>query len=131
MRAIDAVVVHDLADDARRREAREAREVDGAFGLAGAHEDAAGRALSGKTWPGVTRSSGRQIGLATRRVVYARSCALMPVVTPWRASTLTVNAVPSGGPPRPGSASWVARGASPAPRRARRGIKPRPCVAMK
>ena len=35
------VVVHDLADDARRREVGEAREVDRAFGLPGAHEDAA------------------------------------------------------------------------------------------
>ena len=31
-------------------------------------------------------------------MVCARSAALMPVVTPWRASMLTVNAVPSGGP---------------------------------
>ncbi len=36
-----AVVVHDLADDAGRVHARQAREVDGALGLAGAHEHAA------------------------------------------------------------------------------------------
>ena len=39
-----AVLAHDLADDARGREAGEAREVDGALGLAGAHEDAPLRA---------------------------------------------------------------------------------------
>ena len=44
-------------------------------------------------------------------MVCARSAALMPVVTPVRASMLTVNAVPSGGPLRPGaciigSSSW-------------------------
>ena len=44
-----------------------------------------------------------QSGLAATRIVCARSAALMPVVTPWRASMLTVNAVPSGGPPRPGA----------------------------
>src|SRR5579885_1114912 len=36
-----AVLAHDLADDARRLEAGEPREVDRAFGLAGAHEHAA------------------------------------------------------------------------------------------
>ena len=37
-----AVLVHDLADDARRREAREPRQVDGCLGLPGALEHAAG-----------------------------------------------------------------------------------------
>ena len=59
------------------------------------------RARSGKTWPGVTRSSGRDVDIAAMRVVWARSAALMPVVTPARASMLTVNAVPSSGPVRP------------------------------
>ena len=36
-----AVVVHDLADDAGGREPGEAREIDGALGLPGAHEHAA------------------------------------------------------------------------------------------
>ncbi len=56
------------------------------------------RARSGNTWPGVTRSSGLASGLAATRMVWARSAALMPVVTPRRASMLTVNAVPRAGP---------------------------------
>ena len=39
-----AVLVHDLADHRRRRQAGEAREVDAALGLAGAHQHAAARA---------------------------------------------------------------------------------------
>ncbi len=62
------------------------------------------RARSGKTCPGVTSSSGLQSGLAAIRIVCARSAALMQVVTPWRASTLIVNAVPSVGAERPGAA---------------------------
>ena len=54
-----AVVVHDLADDARGREPGEAREIDRALGLPGAHEHAAAaRARAGRRGPGVTRSSG-------------------------------------------------------------------------
>ena len=36
-----SILVHDLADDARGHEPREPREIDRAFGLPGAHEDAA------------------------------------------------------------------------------------------
>src|SRR6185295_106654 len=64
-------------------------------------------------------------------IVWARSAALIPVVTPVRASMLTVNAVPSGGPFLPG-ADIIGRS-----RRATcssssvRQMRPRPCMAMK
>ena len=79
----------------------------------------------------MTRSSGCASGATATRMVCARSAALMPVVTPWRASMETVNAVPSGGPLRPGDASSAARGGRRAPRRASRQMRPRPCMAMK
>src|SRR2546425_39439 len=53
------------------------------------------RAWSGKICPGLTRSRVVVRGSARTLIVRARSAALMPVVTPSRASTLTVNAVPS------------------------------------
>ena len=52
------VLAHDLADDAAGIEAGEARDVDCRLGVAGADEDAAGPAMSGKTWPGETIASG-------------------------------------------------------------------------
>src|SRR5438309_5713617 len=52
------------------------------------------RACSGKMCPGLTRSWAFVAGSARTLIVRARSAALMPVVTPSRASTLTVNAVP-------------------------------------
>src|SRR5262245_23355825 len=52
------------------------------------------RARRGKTWPGETRSSGREPGSLATRIVRARSAALIPVVTPLAASTETVKAVP-------------------------------------
>ena len=54
------------------------------------------RARSGKMWPGRVRSIGLLFGSARTAIVRARSPAEMPVVTPSRASTLTVNAVPRG-----------------------------------
>ena len=44
--------------------------------------------------PGFTRSAGPVFGSARTLIVRARSAALIPVVTPSRASTVTVNAVP-------------------------------------
>ena len=71
-------------------------------------------------------------GSRRRAIVCARSAALMPVVTPCRASMLTVNAVPSGGPRAPGRRHHrQARGARSAPRSSVRQMRPRPCVAMK
>ena len=51
---------------------------------------------SGKTWPGWTRSCGVEPGSIATWIVWARSWAEMPVVTPSLASTATVNAVCSG-----------------------------------
>ncbi len=55
-----------------------------------------GAARSGKTWPGVTRSSGFASSAAAARMVRARSRAEMPVSTPSRAPIETVKAVPRG-----------------------------------
>jgi len=52
------------------------------------------RARKGKVWPGRARSCGLVFGSMAVRMVTARSEALMPVVTPTRASMASVNAVP-------------------------------------
>ena len=41
-------------------------------------------ARSGKTWPGFWKSRGVTSVLVTAFAVIARSCALVPVVVPWR-----------------------------------------------
>ncbi len=46
-------------------------------------------ARSGTTWPGRVKSDGPASGSASSVMVRARSVALMPVVTPSRASTVT------------------------------------------
>src|SRR3954452_21080521 len=51
------------------------------------------RALSGCTWPPTTMSSGPLFGSIAVCMVCAWSCTLMPVVTPSRASMVTVNGV--------------------------------------
>ena len=53
-------------------------------------------ATSGKTWPGRTKSAAPLLPLASARTVLVRSSAEMPVVRPWRTSTVMVKAVPSG-----------------------------------
>ena len=53
-------------------------------------------ATSGNTWPGRTKSAAPLLPLASARTVLLRSSAEMPVVKPWRTSTETVKAVPSG-----------------------------------
>ena len=86
-------------------------------------------ALSGKTWPGWTRSWGCECGSIATWMVRARSGAEMPVVTPSRASTETVNAVSKGASflaairSRPSSSQRSSVSA--------RQIRPRPCLAMK
>src|SRR5713101_4102984 len=52
------------------------------------------RARSGKMWPGRARSCGLVFGSMAARMVMARSEALMPVVTPRRASMASQKAVP-------------------------------------
>ena len=55
-----------------------------------------GRARSGKTWPGWTRSCAPLLGSIATWIVRERSGAEIPVVIPSRASIETVNAVPYG-----------------------------------
>ena len=55
-----------------------------------------GIARSGRMWPGRVRSSAVVRGSTRVRIVTARSGAEVPVVTPRRASTVTVKAVPIG-----------------------------------
>ena len=92
-----AVVIGELADDGDRRQARELAEVDRRLGMARAHQDAAilgdraeRRGRGGRNrWRPMLR-------LASERTVLQRCSAEMPVVRPWRTSTETVKAVPSG-----------------------------------
>ena len=91
-----AVLVQDLADHAGRREPGEPREVDGGLGMPDALEHAAVARAQRKHV--ARRGAGRPApasGSTATRIVVARSCALMPVVTPKRgdASMLTVYAV--------------------------------------
>src|SRR5918997_2961387 len=88
-----------------------------------------GRALRGKMWPGITRSSGPVDSSTATLQVCARSAAEMPVETPSLASMDTVKAVPMR------EELWVIIcGIS---RRSRsssamgRQISPFPCVAIK
>ena len=86
-------------------------------------------ALSGNTCPGWTRSRGEAAGSTATAMVRARSAAEMPVVTPSRASTETVNAVSNGDSffaairSRPSSSQRSGVSA--------RQISPRPSRAMK
>src|SRR5215207_887411 len=88
-----------------------------------------GLALKGKTWPGMTRSSGPVASSTATRQVWARSAAEMPVETPSFASMETVKAVPMreelwvvicGISNRSSSSSAIGR-----------QIRPLPCTAMK
>ena len=85
--------------------------------------------LSGKTWPGWTRSRGRAAGSIATWIVRARSAAEMPVVTPSRASIETVKGVWNGdsflAAIRSSPSSSQRSGVSD------RQISPRPCMAMK
>ena len=88
-----------------------------------------GFARSGKTWPGCTRSRCVESGWIATWIVWLRSAAEIPVVTPSRASTETVKAVPSG------ASLWsvIGRRPSSSVRSSvrQRQIRPRACVAMK
>ena len=89
-----AVVVHQLAQDAARVEAGQDRQVDRGLGVPGALQDAARPGPQGKH---VARA--HQVarawtsGSPRMRIVRARSAALIPVVTPSAASTLTAKSV--------------------------------------
>ncbi len=88
-----------------------------------------GCAISGKMWPGWTRSSAWALRATATCTVRARSAAEMPVVTPSAASMETVKLVPCGVPLRVtinGRSSWRQRSAVSV-----RQIRPRPNRAMK
>ena len=73
------------------------------------------RASRGNTWPGRTKSAAPLLSLASARTVLQRSSAEMPVVSPWRTSTETVKAVPSGASFSATIGSRCSRRASSAP----------------
>ena len=92
-RAIVPSSCDDLADDAGGPQPGQPGQVDGGLGVPGAAQDAA---VLGPQREDVARPDQvvrRGVGSASSGIVRARSAALMPVVTPSRASTLTVNAV--------------------------------------
>src|SRR5918994_1849041 len=88
-----------------------------------------GRARSGKTWPGWTRSPAPRLGSMAVWIVAERSAAEIPVVTPSRASIEIVKAVWSG------ASLFSAIGLSPSSSHRsgvrQRQMRPRACVAMK
>ncbi len=88
-----------------------------------------GWAMSGKTWPGWTRSCGPHSGSTATWMVRARSAAEMPVVTPSRASIDCVKAVWK----RAEFCATIGPRLSSSQRRgvSARQIRPRPWVAMK
>jgi hypothetical protein len=87
------------------------------------------RARSGKTCPGWTRSSALDLGSIATWIVRDRSGAEMPVVTPSRASTETVKAVPYGVSFR--SVIWRRPSSSQRSWVRHRQISPRPSFVMK
>jgi len=106
-----SVVVHDLADDARGGEVRQAREIDRALRLPTcARAPRPCGPARGTRARASRRLTARASGLAATRIVCARSAALMPVVTPRPRLMLTVKAVTSAGTPLPAqaAASWAA-----------------------
>ncbi len=87
------------------------------------------RLFSGNTWPGWTRSRGALSGSIATWIVCARSWAEMPVVTPSRASTDTVNGVS-----KDDSFLAAIRSSPSSSQRSEvsdRQISPRPSLAMK
>ena len=77
------------------KQAGEPREIDRGFGVADALEHAAVAGAQREHVAAVAQIAGTGAGSTATRIVVARSCALMPVVTPKRgdASMLTVYAV--------------------------------------
>src|ERR1700733_4026621 len=87
------------------------------------------RLFSGNTCPGCTRSEGLLSGSIATWMVWARSCAEIPVVTPSRASTETVKGVSNGD----SFLADIRSSCSSSQRSAvnERQISPRPSLAMK
>ena len=89
-----AVVAHDFADDRRRREAGQPREVAARLGVAGAHQHAARLRHHGKDVARLHEVARAGLGGHRHATVRARSAAEIPVVTPFAASIDTVKLVP-------------------------------------
>ena len=112
------------------RPARRARST-GALRLPGAHQDAAALRLERKHVPRCHQVFGAAVGAGGEAGRVGRDRpALMPVVTPERASMLTVNAVPSGGR-LPGRLHHGEPSRSICSSVNVRQMRPRPCLAMK
>ena len=90
-----AVVVHDLAQDAARREAGKPGQVDRSLGLAAALEHAARAGPQGEDMAGPDEIGGPVAGSTATWIVRARSAAEIPVVTPVAASIETQKPVAS------------------------------------
>jgi hypothetical protein len=88
-----AVLVQDLDDHRRRRESGEARQVAARFRVPGARQHAARLRHQRKHVPGLAQILGPVSGATAVRIVCARSCAEMPVVTPSAASIDSVKLV--------------------------------------
>ncbi len=82
-----AVVIDQFADHADRRQAGELAEIDGGFGVAGAHEHAAFARHQRENMAGANEIGSGSVGLARLRTVSVRSSAEMPVVVPCLKST--------------------------------------------
>ena len=82
-----SVVVDHLHEHAGRREPGQLGEVDRGLGVAAPDQHAAVAVAQREHVPGRVRSHGSVAESASVRAVCARSAALMPVLTPSRAST--------------------------------------------
>ena len=81
---VGLALADDLAQHAGRRATGEHGEVDRRLGVARPLEHAAFAGLSGKMWPGRSRSSGFVVRSTSDRIVADRSAAEIPVVVPCR-----------------------------------------------
>ena len=89
-----AVIAHDFADDAHGPAAGQLDQIHRRFGVAGALQDAARLGAQREDMAGLDQIvRAPPSGSAMMRMVWARSAALMPVVMPRAASTLTWKSV--------------------------------------
>ncbi len=92
-----AVVVHQFGQHADRRQAGEPAQIDAGFGMAGAHQHAALARDQREDVAGADEIGGAAVVVGER--AHGVACAPRPRCrwsAPWRTSTETVKAVPSG-----------------------------------
>ena len=89
-----AVSVDNLTEHPRGSRSREPREIDRSLGVTGTFQDTTVAGPQREDVAGPQKVVGEAHGLASPRIVAARSAAEMPVVVPSFKSTETVNAVP-------------------------------------